>query len=143
MISSQDKALLQETYKKSKRAVDSINALLSKVYDDDLSYDLNNQLQKYKKINDQAADRLIEAGVMLENKPMDRAKMWSAVQFNTLFNTSTEHIADMMIEGNTKSMVDMMSLLKDNKNARPEAFELANELANFEEKNIQVLKSYL
>lgn len=144
MISSSDKQLLEETYKNSKRGVESISTLLNKVYDTDLNYEMNNQLQKYREINSKASDMLIESGVMLENKPIDKMKMWSAIQLNTIFNTSTEHIADMMIQGSAMGATNIMTTLKDTgKNAAKESCELANELLAFEEDNIYKLKSYL
>ena len=69
--------------------------------------------------------------------------LWTSIQANTLLNTSTEHVADLMIQGNTKGITDLMKAVKANKGAKKEYYELAEELMDFEEKNIAQLKSYL
>lgn len=143
MITSSDKQLLQETYKNSKKGIDTLSTLLNKVYDNDLNYEMNTQLQRYREINSKVSDRLIEAGVMLENKPLEKMKMWSAIQANTIFNTSTEHIANMMIRENSSGMTGIMTTLNESGNATDKSVELANELMVFEEDSIKKLKSYL
>ncbi|KAB1440605.1 hypothetical protein [Candidatus Galacturonibacter soehngenii] len=143
MITSSDKELLQETYNNSKKGMDTLSILLNKVYDDDLNYEMNTQLQRYREINSKVSDQLIESGVMLENKPLDRFKMWSSIQANTIFNTSTKHIANMVIRENSVGMTGVMSTLKENYNASKQSVELANEFVAFEEECIRKLKSYL
>jgi hypothetical protein len=143
MITSSDRQLLQETYKNSKKGIDTISILLNKVYDDDLNYEMNTQLQRYREINSKVSDRLIESGIMLENKPLEKFKMWSAIQANTIFNTSTKHIADMVMRENSVGMTGIMSTLKESNNVTDRSVELANELMVFEEDSIRKLKSYL
>ena len=62
---------------------------------------------------------------------------------NTLLNASTSHLADMMIQGNTKGIVDLMKVVKSNQSVQKEYYEIAQELMDFEEKNIEKLKAYL
>ena len=62
---------------------------------------------------------------------------------NTLLNASTEHLADLMIQGNTRGITDLMKVVKSNKSVQKEYYELAQELMDFEEKNIEKLKAYL
>lgn len=143
MITSSDKELLQETYNNSKKGMDTLSILLNKVYDDDLNYEMNTQLQRYREINSKVSDQLIESGVMLENKPLDRFKMWSSIQASTIFNTSTKHIANMVIRENSVGMTGVMSTLKESDNASNQSVELANEFLSFEEECIRKLKSYL
>lgn len=143
MITSSDKQILQEAYNHSKKGIDTISILLNKVYDNDLNYEMNTQLQRYREINSKASDQLIESGVMLENRPLDKFRMWSSIQANTIFNTSTKHIADMMIRENSVGMTGLMSSLKENDHASNQCVELASELVTFEEESIRKLKSYL
>jgi len=143
MITNSDRQILQETYQNSKKGIDTISTLLNKVYDDNLNYEMNTQLQRYREINSKASDKLIEAGVMLENKPMEKFKLWSGLQARTIFNTSTKHIADMLIRENSVGMTGIMTSLKERGNATDHSVELASELVNFEEDSIRKLKSYL
>lgn len=143
MITSSDRQLLQEAYEASKKGIDALSILLNKVYDDDLNFELNTQLQRYREINSKVSDELIESGVMLENKPLDRFKKWSSIQASTIFNTSTKHIADLAIRENSHGLSGITSTLKEIERASDKSVEIANELASFEEECIRKLKSYL
>ena len=78
-----------------------------------------------------------------EDRLMERTMLWSGIQMNTLLNASTEHLADMMIQGNTRGITELMKVVKKNKSAQKEYYEMAQELMDFEEKNIEKLKAYL
>lgn len=69
--------------------------------------------------------------------------LWGGIQMNTLMDDSTEKLADMMIQGNTKGMTELMKTVKENRTAAREYCEIAKEIADFEEKNIEKLKAYL
>lgn len=135
--------LLNEIYKISKKKQETIETVLSKVYDDDLSHDLNTQMSKYRDIKDRAGMQLKKCGYKTESRPFEKAGIWSRVQAETIFNTSTEHIADMMVQSSARSMVDIMENIRDNYDTKGIGIEMAKELADFEEDNIRILKSYL
>ena len=144
MLTGEDFAVLSEAYRGSRAAQDRINTVLSKIYDEDLAVDLNRQAVRFMAFENRVAQKLREANEQTEKeKPMEKARKWTAMQANTLLNTSTEHVADLMIQGNAKAITDMMKTMKANMGARREYCELAEELMDFEEKNIAKLKSYL
>lgn len=62
---------------------------------------------------------------------------------NTLFNTSTSHLAELMIQGSNRGITQMCKVLNHNPQAAAMSMELAKELMDFEEKNIHILKKYL
>ena len=144
MLTGEDFAVLSEAYRGSRAAQDRINTVLSKIYDEDLALDLNRQAVRFMAFENRVAQKLREANEQPEKeKPMEKARKWTAMQANTLLNTSTEHVADLMIQGNAKAITDMMKTMKANMGAKREYCELAEELMDFEEKNIAKLKSYL
>ena len=144
MLTGEDFAVLSEAYRGSRAAQDRINTVLSKIYDEDLALDLNRQAVRFMAFENRVAQKLREANEQPEKeKPMEKARKWTAMQANTLLNTSTEHVADLMIQGNVKAITDMMKTMKANMGARREYCELAEEVMDFEEKNIAKLKSYL
>ena len=61
---------------------------------------------------------------------------------NTMFNISTPHVAEMMIQGNTRGIADLMKVRHNNKNTGSFANEMAEELMDFEEENIERLKQF-
>ncbi|MCL2254820.1 MAG: hypothetical protein FWC09_10290, partial [Lachnospiraceae bacterium] len=62
---------------------------------------------------------------------------------NTFLNTSTGHLAEVMIQGSNRGVVEMCKVLNQNENARGMYVEMARELMDFEEHNIERLKKYL
>ena len=114
------------------------------VYDEDLALDLNRQAVRFLSFEDKITEKIREANKRPEQtSPVGKAMLWTSIQANTLMNTSTEHLAELMIQGNTKGITDLMKAVKANKGAKKEYCELAEELMDFEEKNISRLKSYL
>ena len=94
MLTEADKAALNEVYRNSKTGMGAIHSIIGKVYDDDLALDLNRQAYQYAKIGERASNKLYENGCKPEEEsPLNKAKMWGAIQMNTLTDISTEHIA--------------------------------------------------
>lgn len=142
-MNESDKAILNETYRNSKIAVDAIHNVLSKIGDEDLSLDLNRHAAKYKKYMNLSEKQLRLNGEKPEETGFAaKAKQWAGIQANTLLNTSTKHIANLMIQENTRGITDMMKVLHKNKSAQQEYCEMANELMDFEQEVIEQLKYY-
>ena len=144
MLTNADLAVLNEAYRSSRKGVETINTVISKVYDDDLALDLNRQAVHFLAFEDKAAEEIGKASERPEGaSAVEKAASWTALQAGTLLNTSTGHVAELMIEGNAKGITDLMKAVKKNQEAKREYCELAEELMDFEEKNIECLKNYL
>ena len=144
MLTTADLALLNEAYRNTKMGLEAINTVISKVYDEDLALDLNRQAVRFMSLEDKVTDKIREASRRPEAaSPVGKAVRWTSIQANTLLNTSTEHVADLMIQGNAKGITDLMKAVKANRGARKEYCELAEEIMDFVENNIERLKSYL
>lgn len=144
MLTSADLAVLNEAYRSSKMGLEAINTVISKVYDEDLALDLNRQAVRFLAFEDKITEKIREADKRpQETSVMGKAMLWTSIQANTLMDTSTEHLAELMIQGNTRGITDLMKAVKANKGAKKEYCEIAEELMDFEEKNISRLKSYL
>lgn len=144
MLSEADKAVLDESYKNTRMGREAINVIIGKVDDDDLALDLNRQACKFVQMEEKMEKQYQKEQVTPpQDKFMDRTMLWGGIQMNTLLNASTEHLADMMIQGNTKGITELMKVVKKNKSVQKEYYEMAQELMDFEEKNIEKLKAYL
>jgi hypothetical protein len=62
---------------------------------------------------------------------------------NTLTDSSTTHIAEMMIEGSTMGITDITKILNHLDHADAGAKELAEEYLDCERKHIASMKKYL
>ena len=84
-----------------------------------------------------------EHGLLAKDSSMQKAMLWGSIQANTMLNISTNHVADMVIQGNARGITDLMKAKHNNKNSGSMANELAEELMDFEEENIERLKRFL
>lgn len=144
MISEADRAVLSESYRNTRMGREAINVIIGKVEDDELALDLNRQACKFVQFEEKIQKEFQKAREKApEDNLVNRTRLWGGIQMNTLLNASTEHLADMMIQGNTKGITELMKVVKANKGAQKEYYEMAQELMDFEEKNIEKLKAYL
>jgi hypothetical protein len=67
----------------------------------------------------------------------------AGIHYNTLLNTSTGHIAELMIKGTNNGVLELEKVLRHNDAAGDKSRNLAKELLDFEQKNISTLKDYL
>ena len=61
----------------------------------------------------------------------------------TLLNTSTSHIAELLIKNSNQGIMDMNRILNRNEDAGEKPTMLAQQLISFEEKNVERLTKYL
>ena len=61
MLTSADLAVLNEAYRNSKMGVEAINAVISKVYDEDLALDLNRQAVRFLSFEDKVTEKIRKA----------------------------------------------------------------------------------
>lgn len=143
MQSQEEINVLRETRKNAGMAIKAIDALMSKVYNQEFAYELTSQRNRFREFERKAEAGLWEYGIEPKESGLEKAMLWGSIQANTLLNISTPHVADMIIQGNTRGIADLMKVRHNNKNTASFANELAEELMDFEEENIERLKQFL
>lgn len=143
MHNYQEINVLKETRKNASMAVNAIDTLMGKVYNQEFAYELASQKNRFQEFERKAEAGLWQHGLMARKAILDKAMLWGAIQANTMLNISTPHVADMMIQGNTRGIAELMKVKHNNKNTGSFANELAEELMDFEEENIERLKRFL
>ncbi|MBQ1229572.1 MAG: hypothetical protein IIX80_00930 [Clostridia bacterium] len=138
--------VLQGIYKNVKMAEDAILDLMPRIKDEALKSDLTVQLSAYDAFASRTAKLLDEEGIKPAAEGMltrFSAKMGTAM--NAMRDSTSTHLAEMMIEGATMGVNDLMSLLRDGKEGEvsEEVLRLAKDLCAFEEKTIKEMKEYL
>ena len=140
----------REVQKNAEMAIKAIETLSDKVYEDEFGLQISRQALKYSDIRNRAMDKLLEAKAEpVHQNYLSDIMLKGAVHLNTLFNTSTSHLAELMIQGNNRGITEMCKALNHNsqilsmQGKSSMAVELAKELMDFEEKNISILKKYL
>lgn len=138
--------LLEEVYKNVRMASESILDLMPKVRSEKFRSDLTVQLSVYEKFASRAA-KLISSEGGTPDDGSTWAKMGAkwGIMMNTMKDATTEHLVQMMIEGTTMGVGELLRWIREaeNKRVSEEALSLAREVCAFEEKTVEELKSYL
>lgn len=143
-MQKQDLAIYRSVQKNAEMGLKAIDMISDKVYDAELARQLTRQGAKYSEIRSRAVDKLLEEKAdPYRGTYMQDIMLATGIHSNTMFNTSTSHIAEMVIQGSNRGLTDMWKTLNHNKQAEKQTVEFAKELMDFEEKNIGLLKSYL
>ena len=135
-----------QIYKNTKMGADAIINLLPHIKNDALRSVVTLQLDGYEKYAARAAAALRERGrEPKEESLFTRVSARVGMAFNTMLDSTTGHVAEMMIEGSNMGITDMIKLLNDHepRGSSPEAVRLAREVVAFEEHNLEMLKRYL
>lgn len=135
--------VLRETQRNASRAVKAIDALIGKVYNQEFAYELTSERNRFRDFERKAEAGLWEHGLMPKDSGLERAMLWGEIQANTMLNISTPHVANMVIQRNSRGIADLLKVKHNNKSMGSFANELAEELMDFEEENIERLKRFL
>lgn len=143
-MKSDDVKVLQEVQRNTKMAMKAIDTISESIYDDELSIQVARESMKYGDIYNKATDRLLEGkAASYKETGFQDMMLKGGVKANTMFNTSTSHIAELLIQGSNRGLTSMWKAINHHENAGNVSMEIAKELMDFEEKNIERLKKYL
>lgn len=139
-----DEMVLKEIQKSTQMGMTAIDTILDKIGNDDFSMTLSRQSLHYADIHNRALDQILQQdGEGYRGSQIGEMMLRGSIHANTALNISTEHLAEMMIQGSNRGITSMWKSLKHNSLATDAAVELAKELMDFEEKSIEKLKQFL
>ena len=140
----QDVNIYKEVQKNAEVAMKTIDVLSNKIFNEQLAIQASKQSAEYSEIRNRAYDKLIEAKAEpYRSSYLENAVLTGGINYNTLFNTSTSKIAELLIKGSNSDVVNLRKAINHNGGAGEMAKGLAQELINLEGKNIERLNKYL
>lgn len=140
----QEVNIYKEIQKTTERAMKAIDTVAEKIYDENLALQISKQSLKFAEIRNQAYDRILEAKAEpYRSSYFSDLRVSGAIQYNTLLNTSTSKIAELMIKESNVGVLEMNKALNHNEDADKRSVALAHQLIELEEKNMETLKKYL
>ena len=140
------KKFLDSLYKNVKMGADSIIDLMPKTKDSGMREEMTAELEHYEKFAKQARDILFKHGdEPKEESIMTKAMTKMGIAMNTMMDTTTSHIADMMIQGATMGVTDTTKLVREyeNTSCSEDALALARDTIKYQEESIERLKKFL
>ena len=143
-MTSQGVAVYREIQRNAEMGMKAIDTISDMVHDEALSMQLTRQSLKYSELYNEATRQLLEVKADgYKSNVMADAMLRTGIHYNTMLNTSTGHIAELMIKGSTNGIIEMEKVLKHNEEAGERPTALAKKLIELEEKNVERLKQYL
>ncbi len=144
MPEHQNTDLLEEVCRATRMGLEAAKAIEPKIKDQSLLREVQKQERNYQKLEAEAERMLGEKGAHPgAAEPVKKAMLWGAVQWNTMMDSTTEHIAELMINGTTMGIIDMTKKLNDHPEADAGARRLVQEYLHSEEQHIDALKKLL
>ncbi len=143
-MKTQEVAIYREIQRNAETAIKALDTLSDKVYDDNLAMQLYRQSLEYANLRGKAMQALLDAKAepYRANQITDMVQR-TGLHYNTLLNTSTGHIAELMIKERNNGVLELEKVLKHNEDAGEKPRSLAKELLDFDRSSITTLKSYL
>ena len=136
----------QLLYKKADRGYGAVTDLLPKVQDEKLRHDMALHMEGYRHFSRIAKEHLSAARQQPEKGSAIGAwpsRIGSMV--NTMFNTSREHIAEMMIHNSNAEILSLhrtMNRLEEHKGT-DEAVNVCRRAIDFEQDNVKRMQNYI
>lgn len=136
---------LNAIYQNTKTALQSIEDILPKTENEALKSELAREQDAYYVIAKEcelfAKSENIEN--IKDNNFIEKAKLWTSINMSTMMNSTTRHIAELMLLGTFMGVVTCIKDEFDHKNISSELDEIITKLKNLEKDNINKLIIFL
>ena len=144
-MKEKEEKYLNAIYQNIRTAIQSIEDIIPKSTNDDLTSELSKEQDEYiclaKECEAYAKAEKIEG--LKDNNFIEKAKLWASVNMSTMMDDSTRKIAELMLIGTFMGIITCMKDKGDHKNISKELDELPDKLYTFERKNIERLLPFL
>ena len=143
-MKNQDQVILREIQKNTHMGLEAIDALMPRVRDEHFARELANESMMYGNYYEKATNELLKEENRLYKDVKGKDMMLRmGIWMQTFKDSSTSHMAELMIQGANRGITDMYKILNHNKHANGNISAMANELMDMEEKTITMLRDYL
>lgn len=139
---NEETELLNKIYQGASMGSQSLKAILPKVKDPQLEATIRTQQAGYHQYAHLAKEALTQNQEKPKEKLSTKITVPVGITLNTMFSTSSSHLAEMMINGSTMGIVDISKELRRHPKQTPAA-ELGRSLLQKEQSDIDTLKGYL
>ena len=138
--------LASAIYKNVRMGSDLIVTMMPKIDNQQLKSDVTEQLATYEKYAAKVKSLIKQSGEAPKEESM--ISKWMAkmgVQMNTMTDSTTSHLAEMMIQGSTMNVTDLLRKIHESESCDGGSTEMsiAREDVELEDNKIEKLKDYL
>jgi len=141
---TQDAQLLQAIYQNVQMGIDGIKNIFDDAKEDAFRKELKRQEDEYRELSNDASELLHSLDEEPENiGAMAKAGSFISTEINTLTDSTTSHLAEMMIQGTTMGITKLMRKQRSLDGVGVSTQKLAQRVITAEVLNVENLKKYL
>lgn len=139
-----DLTILNELHKGITMGMASLEMVSDKSQDEDFKEDLSYQYNEYQNSLNDVNAKFKESGEIPDDVPMGQKVMgWSGIQFNTMNDTSTSKLSELLIQGYDMGVIKGVKLLNQSPDASQPVKNILNGFISMQENCIDRLKRFL
>ena len=135
---------LDEIHKGACMGQDALRYVMDKVEDNNFKKVLEEQYDDYSDIAKEIEEiyKKYDNDEPHQTNVMNKAMTWSGVEMKTMNDRSNSKIAELLINGVNMGIIEGRKIL-NNKNIDHEVNDIVSKYVTMQEKNVEVLKTYL
>ncbi len=143
-IMNDNVALLQYISQNTEMGKSSIQQLIEVVKHEEFRRVIESQYREYDEMYDLAHKALEKRHKEAKSVgPIAKISSYIMINVNAIADGSVSSMAEMMMKGSNKGIIEITKHLNDIKEADPDVRRLAERLLKFEQNNVEQLKAYL
>lgn len=143
-MKNQDQVILHEIQKNTHMGMETIDALMPRIRDEDFAKELAKHSMMYGAFYEKATNELLKEDQRLyKDVAGTNMLLRGSIWVQTFMDGSTSHMARMVIEGAGRGITDICKVLNHNRHASGNISAMARELMDKEEQTISRLRDYL
>ena len=136
--------MIEFVYKSASMSVDTTARMLKKTKDSALRRELKSQIEGYRQFSNNASRELRSHGLTpSDNGAMTKLMTNMGIEVNTLIDSTSSHIAEVMINGTNMGIIKMNKHLNRNKDCKSETAAMCKNLITYQKENINKLEGFL
>lgn len=136
--------MLNYIYQNAQMGENTLEQLMKISKDENFNKLLGSQFSEYKKIFNEAQQKLTALNKEAKDLSAGRKVMtYIMINFETLKDSSPSHISQMLIQGSTMGIIAITKNLKEYKDANQDIISLGQKLLEFEQQNVEECKKFL
>lgn len=136
--------VLKEVCKGVKMGMEAISYVSDKTEDQEFKKVLNHEYSMYNNILDKVDDAYSNYDEIPGDSSLkDKAMLWYGIQMNTIKDTSSSKLAELLIQGTNMGIIEGRRLLNHNEGLDTDVDKLLNDFVSFQEEKVEKLKKYL
>ena len=139
-----DLTILNEVHKGITMGMASLELISDKSEDPNFKNDLSYQYNEYQHSLNDVNEKFKENGEIPDDVPLNTKVMgWTGIQMNTLKDSSTSKLSEILIQGYDMGVIKGVKLLNENPDASEPVKNILNGFISLQENCVNRLKKFL